>query len=321
LTASSLQIRQKRCAKDPKSRITGSTGMTSGDRVTGDIRALTAQLAEQLRIADIEQPRFEAQLILAHVLNVSRSAIIAGTPAFPDAAQLQQIAQFAEARAIRRVPFAYLRGNQEFYGLSFEVGPGVLIPRPETEMLVEFAIAQLNVSTAHEPLLVDVCCGTGCIGIAAIHGCKRARGISIDLSPDAVKYTISNAKSLGVEHRLQVHQADLLSSIPSDARADVLVSNPPYILAADLATLQPEVRLHEPHLALDGGTDGLKLVRKIVVGARAVLKPAGTIALEIGAGQAEATATLLKDAGFLNVHIHPDFAGIGRMVTGAAPEQ
>ncbi len=295
--------------------------MTSGNTETGDIRALTAHITEQLRLADIEQPRFEAQLILAHVLGVSRSAIIAGTPAFPDAELLQQIAQFAEARAIRRVPFAYLRGNQEFYGLSFEVGPGVLIPRPETEMLVEFAIAQLNVSTTPEPLIVDVCCGTGCIGIAALYSCESARGVSIDVSPGAVHYTLRNAAAQGVAHRIQVQQADLLSSIAPGVHADVLVSNPPYIPASDLATLQPEVRLHEPYLALDGGPDGLYLVRKIVSCARTVLKPAGAIALEIGAGQAEATAILLRDAGFLNVQIHPDFAGIGRMVTGAAPHQ
>ena len=283
-----------------------------------DMRTLITGVAAHLREAGIEEPRFEAQLLLALALGVGRTAIVAGTAPMPGEAERAEISRLLKARAERRVPFAYLRGSQEFYGLSFQVGPGVLNPRPETEMLVEFALRHLASSSGTASLILDVCSGSGCIGISVLHSHAAARCIALDISETALHFTRLNADALGVGDRLQATHSDLLSALPEDAGADIILSNPPYIPTAQLATLQSEVRLHEPALALDGGADdGLRLVRQLVPQIFRHLKPGGHAAIEIGAGQADAAAEIFVNNGFEEAAIHPDFAGIGRMVTAS----
>ena len=267
-----------------------------------------AGLLEQ---AGIENARFEAQLLMALALDVSRIAILAGLRPQCSEPEFRAFERLVHERE-RRVPLAYLRGNQEFYGLSFLVTPATLIPRPETELLVEFALEKFAESEA--PLLVDIGTGTGCIPIAALAHYPQARAIACDLSAEALEVARRNAAANRVSERLRLLQANLLSGVLG--RADILVSNPPYIPAEEIAGLQPEVRDFEPRLALDGGADGLALLSGIVQEAHRVLKPKGWLAVEVAQGQAPAVADLFAEQGLTDIAIRRDLAGIERNVTG-----
>jgi release factor glutamine methyltransferase len=309
--------------------------------------------------AGIESARFEMQLLLAQSLKVSRVSVIAATYPPPVPAQLDTFIQLVSQRA-QRVPLAYLRGNQEFYGLPFRVTPDVLIPRPETELLVDFAIQEYKSrqqkqaslplfetergrgSTAFLPpdlggkgersfspprlggrggagegvfTLADVGTGTGCIPIAFLVSCPNARAVAYDLSAAALTVARENAMLNGVADRLRLIQGDLLTSA-AVGRYDLIVSNPPYIPTAEVATLQPEVRDYEPRLALDGGPTGLDCYIRIAVNARRALKTDGALYLEVGHTQAQAVADLLRAAGMADVTLFPDLAGIDRVVRG-----
>ncbi len=281
----------------------------------------------RLTTAGVDNPRFEAQLLLALALGVSRTAVLTGLHPEPNADQQKGFARLLAAR-VRRVPLAYLRGTQEFYGLNFAVTPAVLIPRPETELLVDFAREKLADRTAENnhdqdndpPCFADVGAGSGCVAIAILAHCPQARGIAFDLAPDALAIARKNAVANGVAARLGFARGDLLTGANS-GRFDVIVSNPPYISQDDLETLQPEVREFEPRLALDGGLDGLALYRPLASQARRALKPGGWLAVEVGQGQAAPVRALLEQQGLSELEIRPDLAGIGRVVCGRKPDQ
>jgi release factor glutamine methyltransferase len=269
------------------------------------------EATQQLEEAGIENPRFEAQLLLGLALGVSRVAILAGTHPEPTEAQQQEFARLIEARA-RRVPLAYLRGTQEFYGLPFRVSPAVLVPRPETELLVDFARETLPGDMG---VLADVGTGSGCIAIATLAHCPQAQGVAFDLSPDALALARHNALHNGVETRLRFARADLLTGAATDAY-DVIVSNPPYIPTAQIPTLQAEVRDYEPRLALDGGPDGLEALRRLAAESSRALRPGGWLAVEVAIGQAADVADFLRAHRLTSVATRADLAGIERLVCG-----
>ncbi len=186
-------------------------------------------------------------------------------------------------RRAEGMPVAYLVGRKEFYSLALTVSPAVLIPRPDSEfVVVEF----LAVAKALEsPRTVDVGTGSGCLALACAHQHKTARFVAIDASAEAIAIAEANAKSLGLSDRVEFRQGDLLAPVADEGPFDVILSNPPYIPTDVIPTLEPGVRDYEPHLALDGGPDGLRAVAPLIAGAVSLLKPGGHLILEIGTDQ------------------------------------
>jgi release factor glutamine methyltransferase len=275
--------------------------------------------AAQLTAAGVENARFEAQLLAALALGVSRASVIARTYPTPTEAQWERFAFLVTQRA-QRVPLAYLRGTQEFYGLQFLVTPDVLIPRQETELLVEKVgerIAALR-KALESVVLADVGTGSGCIPITLVHTYVGARAVAFDISAQALGVARQNAVYNGVAERVRFVRSDLLAAA-GETRFDIVVSNPPYIASEDIGALQAEVRDHEPRLALDGGRDGLHLYRRLVVEARRPLKPGGWLCVEVGQGQAGDVAQLMRMAGYCDMQTYLDFAGIERVVCAQKP--
>jgi release factor glutamine methyltransferase len=277
--------------------------------------------SRRLACCGVESARMEAQLLLALTLDTTRTTVIAGLYEplrNPDRVRFEE---FVEARC-RRTPLAYLRGTQEFYGLEFEVSPAVLIPRPETEMLVDFARERVKAvaagatpaSLCHSATIADVGTGSGCIAIACLTHCLRAHGMAVDISPRALKIARRNANRHGVSERLLFIQGDLLLGAAADT-FNLILSNPPYISTGDLESLQPEVRDSEPLLALDGGPDGLAPYRRLAPWAMHCLLPGGWIAVEVGQGQAGTVERLFAEAGLREIEVRKDLAGIERVVT------
>ena len=297
--------------------------------------------ARRLSASGVESPRLEAQLLLALALGISRTAVTAGLFGPLDGERQRRFHDLVTARC-SHVPLAYLRGTQEFYSLDFEVGTAVLIPRSETEMLVEFALetfaaaanmpeARLHSSKTSADLearandsgssirrdrwtLADVGTGSGCIAISALFHLPSARGVAVDISRAALEVAGRNADRHVVTERLRFVQGDLLSGAAAGS-FDLILSNPPYIPSGDLEGLQAEVRDSEPRLALDGGPDGLAPYRVLAVSARRCLKRGGRLAVEVGQGQSEDVASLFESAGMSGIEVRKDLAGIERLVS------
>jgi release factor glutamine methyltransferase len=256
------------------------------------IQALLGWTTDFLRSKGVEAARLEAQVLLAHVLDCPRIELVAR---FPEQPTDEQRVRFRELikRRVDGWPVAYLVGRREFYLLPFEVSPAVLIPRPETETLVLEALRLLKPLAA--PAVLDLGTGSGCIAVSVAHQKRDARVTATDVSPDALDVARRNAEAHGVAGRVAFAQGDLFAAVPAGSLFDVVVSNPPYVTPAELAGLSPDVREHEPRLALDGGPDGLAFYRRIAAGVGPLLKPGGWLAVEIGATQEDAVRTLLAD--------------------------
>ena len=194
--------------------------------------------------------------------------------------------------------------------LEFRCTPGVLIPRPDTETLVEAALPFCE----GETFLADVGAGTGCVGLSLASENEATKLFATDVSPEALSLVKHNAEALGLKERVAVLRGDLLQPIPENRQVDVVVSNPPYIPSLEIEGLQPEVASFEPHLALDGGSDGLDCYRRLIPAAAARVQRA--LLVEVGAGQADDVAALFEEAGFNDVQQHCDLAGIARVVSG-----
>jgi release factor glutamine methyltransferase len=279
------------------------------------IRKLLAWTTQHFEKRGVDAPRLTTEVLLAHVLKTTRVRLYVDLDRPLDKAELTAFRALIERRMAGE-PTQYLTGVREFYNRPFKVDPRVLIPRPETELLVEAALHRLPKDAPGTAL--DVCTGSGCIAISLAAERPQATVLATDLSPDACALARENAQALGVAGRVTVLQGDLYAPLPPDARFDVVVSNPPYIATGEIPTLSAEVR-REPHLALDGGPDGLVLIRKVIEGARRVLKPGGLLAMEIGETQGAALQALLQAAGFEDARVEKDLERRDRLAFGTQP--
>jgi len=279
------------------------------------VRQAFVETASVLREAGIETPELDARLLLCHAAALTHESFVAraGEALQPEAAvRLEALVR----RRASREPISRITGTREFYGRSFLVDGSALDPRPDTETLIEVALALIEkTGRREEPLrLLDLGTGTGCILLTLLAELPKARGLGTDLSPAALRLAEANARRLGVAGRASFLASDWLDAIHGEF--DLIVSNPPYIASGEIKRLAPEVARHDPYLALDGGPDGLKAYRRIAAGAARLVAPKGAILVEIGASQAPAVAGLLRDGGFLveNDGLSFDLGGRPRVV-------
>jgi release factor glutamine methyltransferase len=225
----------------------------------------------------------------------------------------EQLAALAARRATRE-PMAYITGIREFYSRPFRVSSAVLVPRPETEHLIEQAFRTLQQLEHPDPVIVDVGTGSGCLAITLALAWRSARVVATDISTEALEIAAENARTLGAEAIEFRHVAET-EFVPGDvAPADVIVSNPPYVPERERSSLAPDVREFEPAHALFGGEDGLDVIRKLLPAAARAIKPGGTLVMEMGAGQKDAVIGLAENAGFAIEGIQADLQGIPRVL-------
>jgi release factor glutamine methyltransferase len=268
--------------------------------------------SQTLARAGVPESRREAASLLAHVLKRDRTFLIAHAEDKLSDHSFDLFRVYVERRAAGE-PSQYVTGTQDFYGRSFIVTPDVLIPRPETELLVEAAFNTISDPTL--PLAIcDLGTGSGCIVITLLHQLPKAHGVGVDISEAAIEVAEKNAEAHDVADRLSLVVSDCFNALPKQDSFDLIVSNPPYVSAAALAGLQREVRDHEPRMALSPGGDGLSIIRRLLQDAPEFLKDGGLLLMEIGFDQGEATQTLIDSKVWDLIEIVPDLAGIPRIV-------
>lgn len=271
-----------------------------------------SQATKVLSAGELSEPRREAGSLLASLLGKDRAFLITHS----DEVLSDDLAATFADQVRRRAsgePLQYITGVQEFFGLVFEVNSDALIPRPETELLVESALEALdNLSPA--PSLLDVGAGTGCITIALLRERPSARAVAIDVSPAAVQLAMRNARRHSVSERVSFLVADALATFASLPKFDLIVSNPPYIADSEWETLQREVRDHEPRLALTSGSDGLTMIRRLVAEAAPLLREGGYLIFEIGYDQRAAVEQMIDSQVWQTMAIRSDLQGIPRTV-------
>lgn len=274
--------------------------------------------AQRLRASGSRSPRLDAELLLAASLGVTRSELFRRPERTLTEAEAERFDGCLRRREAHE-PVAYIRGVRAFRTIELEVTRDVLIPRPETETLVEVALETLAAAPAsgasHEPLVLDVGTGSGCVALALAAENPYVHVVATDISDDALGVARRNAARLGLEGRVDFAASDLLAGLPAGQPFDLIVSNPPYISAADYAGLEANVRDYEPRLALLAGADGLDVYRRLVPEAAGRLRRGGTLALEVGRGQAAAVRELIAAAGsFALARERADLGGIARVV-------
>jgi len=275
--------------------------------------------AARLRAGGSRSPRLDAELLLATALGVERVTLLAESERVLTPIEERRFEGYVCRREAHE-PIAYIRRRRAFRTLELEVTPDVLIPRPETETLVDVALEALAAAPAEhgEPLALDVGTGSGCIALALAAEDPFVRVTAVDVSAAAVELARHNAARLGLGGRLRVLRSDLFAALPPGERFDLIVSNPPYVPAAEYAQLEPNVRDYEPRLALHGGADGLDVYRRLAPEALGRLRAGGTLAVEVGAGQAAAVQALFAAAGGYGPPlVRADLGGIARVVWAA----
>lgn len=256
----------------------------------------------------------EAEALIAGILRIDKSALYSGVLG-PYGEQLNAV-NIAVERRLRGEPLQYIIGYTDFLGLKIKVGDGVLIPRPETELLAEKVIEHIKKRFA--PVFVlDLCTGSGCIALAVAKHCDDVAVCGVEQSEIALEYAAQNANLNNITN-VRFLKGDLFEPV-AEKKFDVIVSNPPYIRTKDIAGLQREIRDYEPIGALDGGEDGLIFYRRIFSGAKEHLKQGGLLALEIGHDQSEDVRKLALDNGFTDMAFYKDYSGIERIFWGFAP--
>ncbi|MBA2339668.1 MAG: peptide chain release factor N(5)-glutamine methyltransferase [Pyrinomonadaceae bacterium] len=268
-----------------------------------------AEASAVLRSAGIDESRREAGSLLAHALKRDRTYILTHAERTLASRDLALFRHYVNRRA-RREPLQYITGHTEFYGLDFIVTPDVLIPRPETELVVDCALESLRANPA--PLLCDVGTGSGCIIVALLNELKNARGVALDKSPAALAVAKLNATRHESLNRLQFVSADLFAALSSAAQFDIIVSNPPYVAEKDLPALQPEVREFEPRIALTPGRDELGVFRRLLADAPQFLRPDGYLVFEAGWNQHAAITELIDARRWTLLEVRRDLQGIPR---------
>ena len=282
------------------------------------LRAVLERAAEALTAAGIDSARLDAELLLAAALESDRIKVIAGAVEVSTGALLRY-QEFITRRAARE-PLAYIIGRKEFFSLELEVNPAVLIPRPETEVVVT---AALEAATRRpDGSILDLGTGSGAIALAIAAGASRTRIVATDVSEQALEVARRNALRLGLSDRIEFRLGDCWAALAASAEGprpelggfDLVVSNPPYIENRELERLAPEIARFEPRLALAGGIDGLDFYRRICAGVCGYLKPGGELIVEVGAAQADSVAALCRAVGCAETVVIDDLAGCQRVV-------
>jgi release factor glutamine methyltransferase len=263
----------------------------------------------------VDSPRLQTELLLAHLLQRPRMQLYLNFQQALTEPEVDGLRELVRRRG-QREPLQHIVGSMSFCGLEIAVNRHVLIPRPETELLAERGWTFLNqlASANHELTVLDFGTGSGCLGIALAHHCREARVFAIDLSPTALTLARENAARHGLAERIQFLAGDGFAAVPAGTQFDLIVSNPPYIPSADIATLQPEVRDYDPGSALDGGPEGLDYYRRLAVEAAPFLKADGRLMLEIGDGQAGSVGQLLQQQKWIVEAIQEDYNHTPRVV-------
>ncbi len=273
--------------------------------------SLWTDVRKRLEAAGVETPVIDARLLLEAGAGVSRLDIVTD-PRRPVTAEQVAAVDALTKRREAREPAGYILGRQHFWTLEFIVSKDVLVPRPETEFVVEAALHALNYDAPARVL--DLGVGSGAILLTILKERPNATGVGVDVSPHALAIANANADALGLLSRVELLRGDWAEGL--DGGFDLVVSNPPYIASAEIETLAPEVAKHEPRLALDGGADGLAAYRTIIESLPRLLKPGGVFALEVGHDQAVAVSALANAAGLSTREPKRDLAGIPRVVIG-----
>lgn len=271
----------------------------------------------RLAAAGIDSPRLDAEVLLAFCLSMTREQLMVSSAAPIDPPAAQRFEALLRRR-LAREPIAYLTGKQEFWSLDFTVTPDVLIPRPDTERLVEVALLLAAKFPASMPLrIADLCTGSGAVAVSLATELPAAQFYATDISPAALQIARGNAAAHQVAQRMKFCAGDLFDALaPEPATSfDLIVGNPPYVRGSDLATLAPEVSRWEPRAALDGGADGLDFYRRIIAAAPAYLAAQGALALEIGAEMAGTVSAICAETGrYREVEVVQDYAGRDRVI-------
>lgn len=276
------------------------------------VRAALAEGIRALADAKVDAPQITAQLLMAHVLGSDRVRVLSHGDEPVEAPAAEQFRALVR-RSAAGEPLHYLTGEREFYGLYFLVNPAVLIPRPETEILVERTLWLARAGWLSGRLrFLDLGTGSGCIAVTLAKLLPCADGCAVDISPAAIAVAGTNARRHAVSGRVRFVNADLLSCFAERPIFDLIVSNPPYVAQAESESLPCPVREHEPHLALFGGATGLEIYRRLIPEAARRLRPGGHLLLEMGAGQSEAVTQMLEPAGLRVRSIDADLQGIPR---------
>lgn len=268
-------------------------------------REALGQAVKSLTAASVPEAEVDAWYLFEHVTGMNRADYFLNAEEPMREEWQQELTRLLQLRS-ERIPLQYITGSQEFMGYSFLVSPATLIPRQDTEVLVE----QVS-RVAEGKKVLDLCTGTGCILLSLAKMCRLSRAVGTDISAEAVETAKKNAERL--QAGAEFFCGDLFEAVPKD-RFDIIVSNPPYIPSAVIDTLMPEVREHEPMSALDGDVDGLKFYREICKNASKYLNRQGQIFFEIGCEQAADVSALLEEAGFENIRVIKDLAGLDRVV-------
>jgi len=280
---------------------------------TWTIEAVLAWATDDFRSRHLDNPRLDAELLLVHALRATRVEIIVDSKRPLTGAELGRFRALVRRRRGHE-PIAYIVGSREFYGRDFRVDRRVLIPRPDTEALVEVALRRTRALSLCARGL-DLCTGSGCVAITLGRERPTASVMATDLSEDAIGVARDNGLRLGA-YNVAFRVGDLFVPVDESQRFDLITANPPYIASAEIGGLAPDIRDHEPHLALDGGPEGLDLLHKIVARAPAHLADGGVLAVEVAAGQAARVADLFREARLSDIEVHRDYARIERVVSG-----
>lgn len=264
---------------------------------------------ETLERAGIAEAELDAWYLLEYVTGISRASYYGDPGRVVSEEDICRYRECIEKRAVH-IPLQHITGEQEFMGLSFRVNDQVLIPRQDTETLVEEALKYAMPGMR----VLDLCTGSGCILISLLHFCPGLTGVGSDISAEALKMARTNGQRLHVEDRAQWLCGDLFEKVTG--AFDLIVSNPPYIRSAEIEELQEEVRLYDPRIALDGAEDGLLFYRRIIEESKSYLKNGGRLLFEIGCDQGRDVAELLENAGYTEVSVKKDLAGLDRVAAG-----
>jgi release factor glutamine methyltransferase len=282
-----------------------------------------AEGAQRLQAAGVERERLTAGLLLGHVLNLDRTQLLTRSEQQVEQARHNHYLALIERRTLGE-PLQYLTGHQEFYGLDFIVTPDVLIPRPETEFLIERVLKAVAELKQDSPLIVDVGTGSGCIAITLAKQLPGARLIATDASSAALAVARTNAERHSLLNRIEFLEGDLLALLAKrgfDGSVDLLVSNPPYVTEDCREMLQREVRDWEPGAALFGGDDGLEFYKRLLADSAKFLKPQGYLVVEIGYSQLDSITDLARGSSWESVDVIPDLQGIPRTLTLKRPSE